>query len=211
MKTALVAGASGLVGMSLVKMLATNDQYAMVHILVRKKIEWAHPKLAQHVVDFDQIETFSLDFKLDDAFCTLGTTIAKAGSQAAFIRVDQDYVISYAKKARSLGAQGFFVVSSMGANSSSRIFYNRIKGLMEENLKAINFTTLAIFRPSLLLGPRTDKRAGEKFAGWMMNAFDFAIPAKYKSIHVDMVAKKMIEVALRGDQGIFTLESDQLQ
>jgi uncharacterized protein YbjT (DUF2867 family) len=211
MKTALVAGASGLIGSSLVKMLLTEDQYSRVHILVRKEIDWIHPKLKQHVVDFDQLDSLALNFKVDDAFCALGTTIAKAGSQAAFIRVDHDYVISFAKMALSLGAEGFFVVSSMGASSSSKIFYSRIKGMMEENLKAFDFPTLVIFRPSLLLGPRTEKRAGEKFSGWMMKAFDFAIPAKYKAIHVDQVAKRMIEVALYGKKGVFILESDQLQ
>jgi uncharacterized protein YbjT (DUF2867 family) len=141
----------------------------------------------------------------------LGTTIAKAGSKAAFIRVDQDYVLSFAKKSHSLGANGFFVVSSMGADSKSRIFYNKVKGQMEEGLKTLNFPILAIFRPSLLLGPRTEKRVGEKFAGWMMTTFSFAIPAKYKAIHVDQVARKMIEVALQGKKGVFVLESDQLQ
>lgn len=211
MKTALVVGASGLIGSSLVKMLLSNTQYSSVHILVRKEIELVHPKLSQHVVDFDQLDTLAVDFTVDDAFCTLGTTIAKAGSQAAFIKVDHDYVISFAKKALSLGVEGFFVVSSMGAGISSKIFYNRIKGLMEEDLKTLNFPTLIIFRPSLLLGPRSEKRAGEKFAGWMMTAFDFAIPSKYKAIHVDQVAKRMIEAALQGNKGVFTLESDQLR
>ena len=211
MKTALVVGASGLIGSSLVKMLLSNTQYSSVHILVRKEIELVHPKMSQHVVDFDQLDTLAVDFTVDDAFCTLGTTIAKAGSQAAFIKVDHDYVISFAKKALSLGVEGFFVVSSMGAGISSKIFYNRIKGLMEEDLKTLNFPTLIIFRPSLLLGPRSEKRAGEKFAGWMMTAFDFAIPSKYKAIHVDQVAKRMIEAALQGNKGVFTLESDQLR
>ncbi len=211
MKTALVAGASGLIGSSLVKMLLAEEQYSSVHILVRKEINWVDPKLIQHVADFDQMDSTTLDFHVDDAFCTLGTTIAKAGSQAAFSRVDHDYVLSFAKKARSLGAEGFFVVSSMGADSSSRIFYNKVKGQMEEGLKSIGFPILAIFRPSLLLGPRTEKRAGEKFAGWMMTTFDFAIPPKYKAIHVDQVAGKMVKVALQGKKGVYVLESDQLQ
>ncbi len=211
MKTALVAGASGLIGSSLVRMLLAEEQYSSVHILVRKEIDWFDPKLIQHVADFDHLDSISLDFHVDDAFCTLGTTIAKAGSQAAFIRVDHEYVLSFAKKALSLGAGGFFVVSSMGADSSSRIFYNKVKGQMEADLKTTGYPKIAIFRPSLLLGMRTEKRAGEKFAGWMMTAFDFAIPAKYKAIHVDQVAKKMIEVAKQGNKGVFTLESDQLQ
>jgi uncharacterized protein YbjT (DUF2867 family) len=211
MKTCIVAGASGLVGSSLVRMLLESPGYEKVHILVRKKIDLNHPKLAQHIVDFDKLADYQADFKADDAFVTLGSTIAKAGSKSAFYKVDHDFVVSFAKKARSLGASGLFVVSSMGANASSSIFYNKVKGEMEENIKAIGFPSLGIFRPSLLLGPRQEKRAGEKFAGWMMQIFDFMIPAKYKSIHVDKVANKMIELALSDKNSLFILESDKLQ
>jgi uncharacterized protein YbjT (DUF2867 family) len=211
MKTAMVAGASGLVGSALVRRLAETNEYGQVHILVRKQLDFVHPKLVQHIVDFDQLENLSFDFRADDAFCTLGTTISKAGSKTAFIRVDYDYVCTFAEKAMELGVTGFFVVSSMGANQSSAIFYNKVKGRMEDDLKKIGFPRLGIFRPSLLLGPRKEKRTGEKFAGWLMTSLDFMIPPKYKAIDVEKVAKKMIEVALTEDQGIFILESDKLQ
>lgn len=211
MKTALVAGASGLVGSSLVKMLLQEPAYETVHILVRKEINLAHSKLYQHVVDFDRLEALNFDFKVDDAFVTLGTTIAKAGSKSAFYKVDHDFVISFARMALSLGAKGIYLVSSMGANPSSSIFYNKVKGKMEEDMKALGFPRLGIFRPSLLLGPRTEKRTGEKLASWMMQTLDFVIPAKYKAIHVDKVAKKMIELALQNENGVFLLESDKLQ
>jgi uncharacterized protein YbjT (DUF2867 family) len=211
MRTCLVAGASGLVGSSLVRMLLESPGYEKVHILVRKKIDLVHPKLVQHLVDFEKLDHFQADFKANDAFVTLGTTIAMAGSKSAFYKVDHDYVVAVANKAFSLGASGLFVVSSMGANPSSSIFYNKVKGEMEENIKGIGFARLGIFRPSLLLGPRQEKRAGEKFAGWIMQFFDFMIPAKYKSIHVDKVANKMIELALSDKNGLFILESDKLQ
>ncbi|MCK9413777.1 MAG: oxidoreductase [Prolixibacteraceae bacterium] len=211
MKTALVTGASGLIGSSLVKMLLQETEYDTVHILVRKELNLAHPNLYQHVVDFDHFEAQNFEFKVDDAFVTLGTTIAKAGSKSAFYKVDHDYVISFARKALSIGATGIFVVSSMGANPSSSIFYNKVKGEMEVDIKALGFARLGIFRPSLLLGPRTEKRTGEKFASWMMQTLDFLIPAKYKAIHVDKVAKKMIELALKDEDGCFILESDKLQ
>jgi len=211
MKTALVAGASGLVGSSLVKMLLQEQEYGAVHILVRKEIELTHEKLHQNVVDFDNLATTNFDFKVDDAFVTLGTTITKAGSKSAFYKVDHDYVILFAQKALSLGAMGIFVVSSMGANPRSSIFYNKVKGEMEEDMKALGFPRLGIFRPSLLLGPRTEKRKGEKIASWMMQTLDFVIPAKYKTIHVDKVARKMIELALQNENGLIILESDKLQ
>jgi uncharacterized protein YbjT (DUF2867 family) len=210
MKSAVVVGASGLIGSSLVKMLLESPQYHEVHILTRKKIDLVHKKLIQHVIDFDRLAEQYFDFKADDAFCALGTTIAKAGSKIAFLKVDHDYVISFAKMAKSIGTNGFYVVSSMGANQSSSIFYSKVKGQIEEDLKLIGFPRLGIFRPSLLLGPRLEKRAGEKFAGWMMTTFDFAIPSKYKAIHVDKVAKKMVEVSQQSGTGVFLLESDQL-
>jgi uncharacterized protein YbjT (DUF2867 family) len=210
MRTAIVAGASGLVGSALVSQLLLSSQYSQVVILVRSRINLEHPKLIQLVVDFDQIENLTLNFKVDDAFCTLGTTISKAGSKAAFFKVDHDYVCSFAKKVLELGATGFYVVSSMGANPSSSIFYNKVKGITEEDLKKVGIHRLAILRPSLLLGPRTEKRTGEKFASWIMKALDFMIPSKYKAIHVNKVAGKMIEVALQEEQGIFILESDKL-
>lgn len=211
MKTAMVAGASGLVGSALIKRLTESTEYGQVHILVRKELDLAHPKLVQHIIDFDQLEDLTFDFITDDAYCTLGTTISKAGSKTAFVRVDHNYVCTFAEKAIEMGATGFFVVSSMGANQESGIFYSKVKGRMEDDLKKIGFPRLGIFRPSLLLGPRMEKRAGEKFAGWLMTSLDFMIPAKYKAIDVDKVAKKMIEVALKEENGIFTLESDKLQ
>jgi uncharacterized protein YbjT (DUF2867 family) len=211
MKSAIIAGASGLIGSSLYRMLLEAPLYDRVHILVRRKIALDHPKLVQHVVDFDNLKGHPFDFVADDAFCTLGTTIAKAGSKAAFIRVDHDYVISFAEMALSVGATGFYLVSSMGADPSSTIFYNKVKGMVEEDLKLLGFPRMGIFRPSLLLGPRAEKRAGEKFASWMMTALDFMIPPKYKAIHVDKVARKMVEAAMLDESGIFVFESDKLQ
>jgi uncharacterized protein YbjT (DUF2867 family) len=211
LKSCLVAGASGLIGSALVKLLLETPEYSQVHILVRKPLDIDHPKLVQHLVEFDKLSSVLLDFKVTDAFCTLGTTIGKAGSKNAFYAVDHDYVIAFAKLALVLNASGFYVVSSMGALATSPVFYNKVKGEMEEDLKKIGFQRLCIFRPSLLLGPRQERRIGEKLAGWLMNAFDFLIPLKYKAIHVDKVAKKMVHVALKEENGIGIFESDQLQ
>jgi uncharacterized protein YbjT (DUF2867 family) len=210
MKNALVAGATGLVGSALVKRLLEAPQYDQVHILVRKKIDLSHPKLVQHVVDFDHLDELLLSVKIEDAFCSIGTTIAKAGNRETYYRIDHDYVIYFAEKALSSGAAGFYAVSSMSADPKSAIYYSRMKGEMEQDLKKLNFQRLGIFRPSLLLGPRVEKRAGERFATWMMKLFDFVIPLKYKAIHVDKVAQKMIEVALQEQNGTVILESEKL-
>lgn len=211
MKTALVVGGSGLVGSALIKILLDEPTYDCVYVLGRKELPLIHSKVIQKVVDFDVLEEEDFDFQVNDAFCTLGTTIAKAGSKEAFTRVDHGYVCSFARKALSCGASGFFVVSSMGANPSSTIFYNKVKGQMEEDLKKMDFPCLGIFRPSLLLGPRQEKRTGERFAAWMMKTLNFMIPSKYKAIHVDRVAEKMVRLAGKEVRGVYILESDQLQ
>lgn len=210
MRTALVAGSTGLVGSSLLRILLQSPHYEQVIILVRKKSEMEDPRLKQLVVDFDQLENLVLKDKITDAYCTLGTTIAKAGSKKAFTLVDHDYVCSFAKKALESGATGFLLVSSLGADPASSIFYNKVKGATEEDLKKLGLPGLVILRPSLLLGPRTEKRTGEKLATWFMKAFDFMIPPRYKAIHVDKVAAKMVETALQDPKGVIVLESDQL-
>lgn len=210
MRTALVAGASGLVGSALVRQLLLSPRYDRVIILVRRKINLEHPKLIQQVFSFEEPGDLAFDFTVQDAFCTLGTTISKAGSKAAFIKVDHDYICTFAGKALSLGATNFVAVSSMGANPASTIFYNKVKGMCEEDLKKVGIGRLVIVRPSLLLGPRLEKRAGEKFAAWIMKVLDFFIPKKYKAIHVDKVAAKMIESTISDEKGVFILESDRL-
>lgn len=211
MRTALVAGSTGLVGSALLKLLLHSPDYESVIILVRKKSGLEHPKLIQLPVDFEKLESLPLTHPITDAFCTLGTTIGKAGSKSAFIRVDHDYVCSFARKAIGSGASGVHVVSSMGADPKSAIFYNRVKGETEEDLKKLGIPGLCIYRPSLLLGPRTEKRTGEKLGAIFMKIFDFMIPARYKAIHVDKVAAKMVEMAMKEPKGVLILESDQLQ
>ena len=127
-----------------------------VHALVRKATLQAHPKLSEHVIDFESLPKLP---KTDDAFCCLGTTIRKAGSQAAFRKVDFDYVLNFATAAKAAGAKRFFVVSALGANAKSGVFYNRVKGEMENALMAMNFESLHIFRPVISAG-RTRRCAG---------------------------------------------------
>ena len=158
-RTALVAGATGLTGKHLLEFLLADARYASVHALVRKSALQTHPKLSEDVIDFESLPKLS---KTDDAFCCLGTTIRQAGSQAAFRKVDFDYVWNFATAAKAAGAKRFLVVSALGANAKSAVFYNRVKGEMENALKAMNFESLHIFRPSFLLGERAEARVGER-------------------------------------------------
>lgn len=164
MSTALIAGASGLAGGFLLRQLLKAPEYDCVVSLGRRPLELEHPKLQQVTVDFTALEKMPVNLRCTDAFCCLGTIIKQAGSREAFRAVDYVAVLAFAWAARRNGAQRFFVISSLGAGARSRVFYNRVKGEMEEALEVMDFPTLGIFRPGLLLGPRAPPRLGERMA-----------------------------------------------
>lgn len=207
-KTALLVGASGLIGQSLLEKLLNGDNYSSVTILVRRKLDLEHCLLDQKLVNFDELS--SLELKAEHIFCTLGTTIKTAGSKEAFKKVDKEYPLQIARNAHKNGAQLFAIVTSMGANKNSAFFYNQVKGEVEESLSNIGFSHLGIFRPSMLLGDREENRLGEKIGKVVMKGLGFLIPKKYKAIHVDKVAKAMLEYAKRPEKGLSLIESDKM-
>ena len=162
-RTALLAGASGLVGGHLLQRLLADPRYKRVVTVSRKALGIEHPKLRSLITDFDAIEAAmaGLGETVDDAFCALGTTIKTAGSRAAFRRVDFGYVVAFARAARAVGARRFMLVSAIGASARSRIFYLRVKGETEEAVAALGYPALHIFRPGLLLGQRAESRPRE--------------------------------------------------
>ena len=209
-RTALVAGATGLTGKHLLEFLLADERYASVCALVRKATLQAHPKLSEHVIDFESLGKLP---KADDAFCCLGTTIKKAGSQAAFRKVDFDYVINFAAAAKAAGAKRFLVVSALGANAKSSVFYNRVKGEMENALKAMNFESLHIFRPSFLLGERAEARVGERLGIAVFSALAPLMigPArKIRPVEAKVVARAMVLAANGGVLGVEVIESDEI-
>lgn len=213
-RNALIVGATGLVGNSLLTQLLTDDQYEKVVTIARKSIDHKHPKLIKHLLDFDLLESFKLDLQVDDVFCALGTTIKTAGSQDAFYKVDYTYVVNLAKWCVSNGVQRLLIVSAMGAKSKSGIFYNRVKGEMEAAVGQLNIPQICIFRPSLLMGDRKEKRGGEKIAQAVMGALGFLFTGsliKYKGIHADVVAKAMIKAAKAEVKGAAVFESGEMQ
>lgn len=213
-RNALIAGATGLVGSSLLNQLLADDQYEKVIIVTRKPLDTKHPKLIQKQIDFDSIESMKLDIQIDDVFCTLGTTIKTAGSQDAFYKVDFTYVVNLGKWSVTNGVKRFLIVSAMGASPKSGIFYNRVKGEMETAVSQLKIAQIQVFRPSLLMGNRKEKRGGEKLAQVVMGAlgFLFAGPLlKYKGIHADVVAKAMIKSAKEDLKGFTVLESGEMQ
>jgi uncharacterized protein YbjT (DUF2867 family) len=208
-KTALVIGATGLIGNQLTHKLCQSVHYERVKVLVRKPLGWQHARLQEIQFDFDRPN--GLLTQADDIFCCLGTTMKKAGSKEAFHKVDYDYPMAVARLAREQGATQYAIVTAMGADVDSMFYYNRVKGEVERDLAALNYPALLIFRPSLLLGNRSESRLGEKLGEGFMKLFNPLIPAKYKAIDADRVAEFMCEKAQQGLAGLQVFESDQMQ
>ncbi|OME79780.1 nucleoside-diphosphate sugar epimerase [Paenibacillus pabuli] len=211
-RQALVIGATGLVGGLLVRSLLQNPAYGRIRVLVRRPLELEHAKLEQYVVDWEQLEEQKDIFRdVDDLYCCLGTTIKKAGSQENFRQVDFHYPVKAAILAKEHGVSQMLVISSMGADAESRIFYSRTKGEMEEALSAIGFVSLHIFRPSLILGDRKEKRLGEQLAAHAMKFLDRWMKGrvdKYRAIQASTIARAMMNIALVQTRGNHVYSND---
>ena len=213
-KTALLLGATGLVGKSLLKLLLQDPAYSKVRVLLRKDTLATHPKAEKILVNFDKLSTHAEAFAVDHVFCCLGTTIKKAGSQEAFYKVDATYPYEAARLAKEKGAKQFLIVTAMGADKNSGIFYNRVKGEVEEKISALQFPGFHVIRPSLLLGERDEKRMGEKIGQIVMGNLGFLMVGplkKYKAIEGEKVARSMLNIAKQNLAGRHIFESDQLQ
>ena len=208
-KTALVLGATGLIGDLLTHQLIGSSAYEKVKVLVRTPLNWQHPHLQEVPFDFERPN--GLIVQADDIFCCLGTTMKKAGSKEAFRKVDYQYPMDIARLGLDNGAKQFAIVTAMGADPESSFFYNRVKGEVERDLTAMSFPTLLIFRPSLLLGNRSENRLGERLAEGAMRLLSPLIPAKYKGIEAAKVANAMLATAQQGLMGQHVYESDALQ
>ena len=210
MKTALIAGSTGLIGRQLLQLLIESPLYEKVIAITRQDLP-AHPKLVQIKMEFGSITENSALLKADDVFCCLGTTMAKVGSKEKFRQVDFYYPYLLAKTTRATGASQYLIVTALGANKSSSIFYNEVKGEVEEAVSAVGFDAVHIFRPSLLIGDRPEKRSGEDTAKLFYRIFGFLIPEKYKAISSIKVARAMLHFATQNKKGTFIHESGELQ
>jgi uncharacterized protein YbjT (DUF2867 family) len=197
-RTVLAAGASGLVGREILQGLLADESVGAVHSIGRRELPLQHPKLTQHKVDFMALPALP---RVDEAFIAMGTTIKVAGSKEAFRAVDFDAVVAVAKAARDAGATRLGVVSAMGANPRSKVFYNRVKGETEEALSALGFDTLVIARPSFLAGDRESlgqpERGGDKLALQVSRLLAPLIPGNYQSIDAAAVAGALLQAVPR--------------
>jgi uncharacterized protein YbjT (DUF2867 family) len=210
-RTALVAGATGLVGREILSGLLADDSVAAVHVLARRALAVQHPKLTTHVVDLAALPPLP---PCDEAYLALGTTIKVAGSQSAFRAVDFDASLAVARSAQAVGAKRLGVVSAMGADARSSIFYNRVKGELEQALAGLGYEGLVIARPSLLLGDRKQlgqpERSGERIAESVGRWIGRAIPVNYRPIQAEAVAHALLETVPRA-QGKLVLLSGDMQ
>jgi uncharacterized protein YbjT (DUF2867 family) len=212
--TALIAGASGLVGSACLARLLRDPAYERVVALVRRPLPHRDPKLEQQIIDFDRLGALGQAFPAGrDVFCCLGTTMKRAGSEAAFRQVDFTYVVGLAAQSLEHGARQFLLVSALGANPGSAFFYNRVKGETEAAVAALPFEGRQIFRPSILLGERAEHRPGERAGIVVMQAASFLLAGplrKYRPIAADTVAAAMVQIAQKAPRGVNIYESDDI-
>ena len=212
-RSALLLGATGLVGSHCLDLLLASDAYAAVRVITRSPLDRKHRRLEEVRLDLEEMDRHPELFGVDDVFCCLGTTMARAGSEAAFRRVDHDYPLQAAELATARGADQFLLVSAVGADPQSRIFYNRVKGQVEGAVKRLPFRAVWLLRPSLLLGERPELRVGEKVAAAV------AVPLapllvgrlrRYRPVAGRDVASAMVRLALDGGTGGI-VESEEIE
>lgn len=213
MKTALLAGATGLVGSALLPLLLASGRYAKVIVVGRRPVALTHPKLVQVVTELSELDGVRLRLIADDVYCCLGTTMQQAGSKEAFYQVDYQYVVQLAAVATTNFASQFLVVSAMGADAHSRFYYNRVKGEMEGTIRQVPFRAIHIFRPSLLLGQRAAPRLGERVGAFFLKLAAPLLRGRlrhYRPVAAATVAQAMLRAAGQESRGRQVHESGSL-
>lgn len=208
-RSVLLLGATGLVGRECVRLLLADTAFPRVVVLARRPLEPdVHAaKMETHLVDFERLEDWSALFAVDAIICTLGTTMKRAGTQDRFRRVDMEYPLTAARLGLAGGARQFLVVSALGADPRSRIFYNRVKGELEEALLALPYESMTIVRPSLLLGARHELRPMESLG----KGLRFLPLRRYKPIPARAVAATLVREAREGKPGQRIVEAEDIR
>ena len=218
-RRALIAGAIGLTGSRLLALLLAEPAYDVVHAVLRRPLPDAlrpsdparAARLHAQVIDFEAPGRGGAELpEVDDVYLCLGTTIRVAGSQAAFRRVDFDAVVGIARLARRRGASRCAVVSALGADASSRVFYPRVKGEAEAALAALDYPSLTVLRPSLIDGERPERRTGEGLWLGVARPLSPLLPPRWRPVTADAIARCMLAAVLRGEPGLRVVESDRI-
>lgn len=202
-RTTLLLGATGLVGRELLRLLLDDSRVERVTVIARRPSGTVHPRLDERILDLSEMQKHPEAFAAEAIFCALGTTIKKAGSQERFRAVDYEYPLMAARLGKEHGARHYLLVSALGANAKSRVFYNRVKGEVERDLLTLNYPRTTIARPALLLGDREEFRLGERVferLGWLM-------PPVYKPVHARDVAAALVEASHSQESGVQILQS----
>jgi len=207
---ALIIGATGATGKDLLAKLLEDEAYTEIHSFVRKPMSISHPKLHAHVVDFDTPEAWSDLLHGDVAFSCLGTTLAIAGSKEAQWRVDYDYQYAFAQQCKANGVPTFVLVSAAGATTQSKMFYNRMKGQLEDAVKALGFSCLLIFQPSVLVRKGSDRK-GEQFGLKMIVLLNkIGLFKRYRPMSTAVLAERMRKEVATANKGIYTFTLDKI-
>ena len=204
----LILGATGLVGAECVRQFAESPRFERVIALARRPLSnTVSTRVETHVIDFERLDDAAQHFRVSHLVCALGTTIKKAGTQERFRRVDYDYPLAAARVGLGQGARHFLLVSALGASARSRIFYSRVKGELEDAIRAMPYRTVTIVRPSLLLGERVEVRPGESIG----KRFAAIVPRKWRPVHASAVAATLVRAAVEDQPGVGVIESKEIR
>jgi len=208
----LLAGATGLVGRECLRLLLADGGFSRIVAVARRPLspDVRSSKLETHVIDFDHLNEYEEFFSVDAIICALGTTIRQAGSRTRFRTVDYEYPLAFARLGRRHGCRHFLVVSALGASPRSRVFYNRVKGDLEESLRSLGYPRLTIVRPSLLLGPRAELRLGEEVAKRVTRWLGPLVPRAFRPVEARMVATALVRAARAEGNGVRVIESGEI-
>jgi uncharacterized protein YbjT (DUF2867 family) len=212
-KNVLLIGASGLIGSELVQLLIRDDKIKTVKVFVRKTLAITDQKLREILVDFEHLEDFKHEFQGDALFCCIGTTRKKTPDLAAYKAIDYGIVLAVANLARSNQVPQVHLVSAIGAAVSSKIFYNRLKGEIEKDLLKLDFPTIVIYQPAMLIGKRNESRPAEFIAQKLMPFFDVFLlgkAQKYHSIEAKKVAESMLDNLHKPKKGATVLKYQKM-
>lgn len=205
----MLVGATGLVGQAVLRQALADARVDRVVALTRRALP-AHPRLLNPLVDFEQLPEDAGWWAVDAVVCTLGTTIAKAGSQAAFYRVDHDHPLRVAQLALQQGARAYALNSALGADVDSRVFYSRTKGELERDLQTLGYPSLTLVRPGLIGGERQESRPAEQAAVKLSAWLQPLLPRRYRVVPAERIAHHLLEAALVAQPGVRVLMSEQL-